>query len=93
MRKLQFEFEGINNTVDFELDDIRMKTKMVVGPGIKAVRFVEKSFFFSRALGFNRYWDYKHYNERLSQKLENLSTIDKNHLKHDVIDSSLLNGI
>ena len=39
-----------------------MKTKLVVRPGIKAIKFDEKSFF-STILGFDPHWDYKHYNE------------------------------
>ena len=36
-----------------------MKTKLIVMPGIMAVRFDEKSFF-SIFLGFNHGWDYNH---------------------------------
>ena len=48
-----------------EFYDITMKTKLVVKPGIIAIRFDEKSFF-STILGFNPGWDYKHYNEHIS---------------------------
>ena len=44
-KNLRSKFEGINNTVDFEFDAFRMKTKLVVRPGIIARTFDEKSFF------------------------------------------------
>ena len=45
LSNLQSEFEGVNNTVDIEFDDISMKTKWVVRPGIIAGEFEGKSFF------------------------------------------------
>ena len=48
-----------------------MKTKLVVKDGIIAIRFDEISFF-STILGFNPQWDYKHYNEYISQKIVNV---------------------
>ena len=56
------------------------------------IRFDENSFF-STILGFTPGWDYKHYNEYISQKILNLSSTNKIHLKCDVIDGSLVNGI
>ena len=52
-----------------------------------------KNQLFSSILGFNQHWDYKHYNEHISQKIKNLITKDKIHLKCDVIDGSVVNGI
>ena len=66
-----------NKVIDIDFDSITRKTKMVVRPGIKAIRFDEKSFF-STILGFVPHWDYKHYNENISQKIVNLSSIIKN---------------
>ena len=43
-------------------------------------------------LGFNPHCDYKHYNENISQNFTNLSTINKIHLKTNVIDGSVVNG-
>ena len=77
--------------IDIEYDDISMKTRLVVGFGIIAIRFDEKSFF-SFILGFTPGWDYKHYNEYISQKFVNLSSTNKIYLKSDVIDGSLVNG-
>ena len=65
---------------------------MVVRSGIIAIRFDEKSFF-STILGFTPGWDYKHYNQYLSQKFVNLSSTNKIHLKCDCIDGSVVNGI
>ena len=65
---------------------------MVVGSGIIAIRFDEKSFF-STILGLTAGWDYKHYNQYLSQKNVNLSSTNKIHLKCDVIDGSVVDGV
>ena len=42
-----------------------MKTKLVVRPGIIAIRFDEQSFF-NTILGFTSGWDHKHYIEYTS---------------------------
>ena len=89
---LQSEYPGASNVVDIEYDDITMKTKLVVKSGSKAIRFDEKSFF-STILGFNSSWDYKHYNEYISQKSLNLGSTNKIHLKNNGIDRSLVDGI
>ena len=92
LKILQPEYDGYHNTIDIEYDDITMKTKLVVKHGIIAIRFDEKSFF-STVLGFTPGWDYKHYNKYTSQKLINLGSTNKIHLKCDCIDGSVLNGI
>ena len=50
-----------------------MKTKLAVRNGFIALRFEEKPFL-STVLGFTSGWDYKHYNEYISQIFVNLST-------------------
>ena len=65
---------------------------MVGKNGIIAIRFDEKSFF-STILGFTSGWDDKHYNKNNSQKIVNLNSTNKIHLKCDCIDGSVLNGI
>ena len=65
---------------------------MLVRSGIIAIRFDEKSFF-STILGFTPGWDYKHYNQYISQKIVNLSSTNKIHLKCDAIDGSVVNGV
>ena len=64
---------------------------MVGRSGIIAIRF-DKQWFFNTVLGFNSGWDYKHYNEYTSQKVADLSSTNKIHLKCDVIDGSVVNG-
>ena len=89
---LQSEYQSCDSEILIRLDDITRKTKLVVNSGIIAVKFDEKSFF-STILGFTAGWDYKHYNQYLSQKIVNLSSTNKIHLKCDVIDGSVVNGV
>ena len=89
---LQSDCPGDCNVIVIEYDDIKMKTKLVVQSGIIAIKFDEKSFF-STILGFTSGWDYKHYNKYTSQKVVNLGSTNKIHLKCDCIDGSVLNGI
>ena len=76
---LQTEYNEFNNVIVIEFDDTSLKTKLVVRSGNMAISFDEK-LFFSTILGFNHGWDYKTYNEYLSQKIVNLSTTNKIHL-------------
>ena len=89
---LQSEYPQSNSEILIRLDDITRKTKLVVRTGIIAIRFDEKSFF-NTILGFTPGWDYKHYNQYLSQKIVNLNSTNKIHLKGDCIDGSVVNGI
>ena len=89
---LQSEYPQSGSEILIRLDDITRKTKLVVRSGIIAIRFDEKSFF-STILGFTPGWDYKHYNQYLSQKIVNLSNTSKIHLKCDAIDGSVVNGV
>ena len=86
------EYPQSNSEILIRLDDVTRKTKLVVNSGIIAVTFDEKSFF-STILGFTAGWDYKHYNQHLSQKIVNLSITNKIHLKCDAIDGSVVNGV
>ena len=88
---LQSEYPTSNSEILIRLDDITRKTKLVVNSGIIAIRFDENPFF-STILGFTPGWDYKHYNQYLSQKIVNLSSTNKLHLKCDIIDGSVGNG-
>ena len=64
------------------------------------MRFDERSFFHT-FLGFEPYWDYKPTNSNhvvipgvyTSDKILNLSTTNKIHLKCDVIDGSVVDGV
>ena len=89
---LRTEYPGPSNTIVIEFDDITRKTKLVVKEGIIAIRFDEKSFL-NTFLGFTPGWDYKHYNKYVSQKVVNLSNTNKIHLKCDVIDGSIQDGV
>ena len=44
-------------------------------------------------MGFIPFWDYKSPGNYISDKILNLNTINKIHLKCDIIDSSVANGI
>ena len=89
---LQSEYPGPSNVIDIENDDITMKTELVVKSGIMTIRFDEKSFL-STILDFTTGWDYKHFNKYISQKIVNLSSTNKIHLKCDVKDGSIQDGI
>ena len=89
---LQIEYPGPSNVIVIEYDDVTMETKLDVRDGIIAIRFDEKSFF-SSILGFTSGWDYKNYNKYTSQKVLNLGSTNKIHLKCDVIDGSVVNGL
>ena len=89
---LQSEYPQSSSEIIIRLDDVTRKTKLIVNSGIRAIRFDEKSFF-STILGFTAGWDYKHYNQYLSQKIVNLSSTNKIHLKCDAIDGSIVNGV
>ena len=88
---LQSEYKGAINKIVIEFDEITRKTKSNLRPGIIAIRFDEK-LFFTTLLGFNPGWDYKHYDKYISQKIVNLSTTNKIHLKTDCIDGGILSG-
>ena len=89
---LQSDCPGDCNVIVIEYDDINMKTKLDVKSGIIAIRFDEKSFF-SSILGFTAGWDYKHYNKYISQKVVNLGSTNKIHLKCEGIDGTIQDGI
>ena len=89
---LQSEYPSSDSEILIRLDDITRKTKLVVRSGIMAIRFDENSFF-STILGFTPGWDYKHYNQYLSQKIVNLSSTNKVHLKRDAIGGSIQDGV
>ena len=69
-----------------------MKTKLIVEVGIIAINLDEQSFF-SNILGFTPGWDYKHYNKYIGQKILCLCSTNKIHLKCDIIDGSVVNGL
>ena len=100
-------FSGHSEILQIEYDDVSMKTKInlkyIGGPKmivLGTLRFDERSFFHT-LLVFEPYWDYKPSNSNhvatpsvyTSDKILNLSTTNKIHLKCDVIDGSVVNGL
>ena len=101
-------FSGHSEIIQIEYDDISMKTKIILKfknsngkslCGLGTLRFDERSFFHT-LLGFSPYWDYKLTNSNTpipgvytSDKILNLNTINKIHLKCDCIDGSIQDGI
>ena len=80
-----------------------MKTKINLtraGESFMSLRFDKKSFF-NTLLVFEPYWDYNPiYSNHpqiptvyISEKILNLSTTNKIHLKCDIIDGSVVNGL
>ena len=66
-----FSFQKENDpshSINIEIDDITMKTKLVLKSDFIGMRFDEKSFF-STILGFSPHWNNKHYNDTLFKKL------------------------
>ena len=82
--------------IHIEHDNNSMNTKMLfvkqlicfIGP----ISFDGKSFLIT-LLGFNLYCDYKPTNEHISQKNNNVGTIDKFQLDFDCIDGSVVIGV
>ena len=98
-----YKMGDLEGTLQFKHDDFTLKTKLILfrsGETFGTLRFDERSFFHT-LLKFTPYWDYKPTNAfhadspvvYTSDKVLNLSTIDKIHLKCDVIDGSVINGL
>ena len=100
-------FSGHGEIIETEYDDIAMKTIIILKYeggqnkfGLGTLRFDERSFFHS-LLGFETYWDFKPTNSNhvvipgvyTTDKILNLSTTNKIHLKCDVIDGSVVDGV
>ena len=91
-------FSGHMETIQIESDDISMKTKIILNyfGGLEKfvsgkLRFDERSFFHT-LIGFTPYCDYKPPGAYTSDKILNLNTINKIHLKCDCIDGSIQDG-
>ena len=100
-------FSGHSEIIEIEYDDITMKTKIILkykggqkNFGLGTLRFDEKSFFHT-LLGFEPYWDFKPTNSNhvavpgvyTSDKIFNLCTTNKIHLKSTGIDGSVVDGV
>ena len=91
LRDFQSKFKEVDRAIVIEFHGFSMTAKLLVRPGLIAIRFEEKSFFIS-ILGFNPHWDYKFYKEYIRRKIPKISTKDKFHIECDVIDSYVLIG-
>ena len=94
-----YTFNVNNESIQVEYDDISMKTKFIlkyIGERkmfvLGTLRFDERSFFHT-LLGFTPYWDYKPSTVYTSGKILNLNTVNKIHLKCDIIDGSVVDGV
>ena len=92
-------FSGHMETIQLKYDDISMKSKIVLKYldeqdilVLGTLRFDKRSFFHT-LLGFIAYWDYKPPGVYTSDKFLNLNTTNKIHLKCDVKDGSVVNGV
>ena len=92
-------FSGHSEIIEIEYDDISMKTKFILkykdlpeNFDLGTLRFDNKSFFHT-LLGHDPYFDYKTPGVYTSDKILNLNTTNKIHLKCDCIDGSIQNGV
>ena len=92
-------FSGHSDIIEIEYDDISMKTKIILkyknlrgNFGLGTLRFDKKSFFHT-LLGHDPYWHYKASGVYTSDKILNLNTVNKIHLKCDCIDGGIQNGV
>ena len=96
LRKAVYPLGDHEGTLQIEYDGLNKKVKLILTRFVETfgtLRFDEKSFFHT-LFGFNPYWDYKPTNVYTSNKIIlNLNTIKKIHLKCDIIDGSIQDGI
>ena len=92
-------FSGHSEIIEVQYNDISMKTKTILkykdlreNFGLGTLRFDKKSFFHT-LLGHDPYFDYKVPGVYTSDKILNLTTTNKIHLKCDFIDGSIQNGL
>ena len=92
-------FSGHTEDIEIEYDDISIKTKIFLkyndwreNFAIGTLRFDKKSFFHT-LLGHDPYFDYKVPGVYNSNKILNLNTTNKIHLKCDCVDGSIQNGL
>ena len=104
IQKAVYPLGDHEGTLQIGYDDLDKKTKLILtrfGDTFGTLRFDKKSFFHT-LLGFTPYWDYKPTNAihadaagvYTSDKIIlNLNTINKIHLKCDIIDGSVQDGV
>ena len=84
-----------SDSIIIESDNVTLLTKTFSRYDIKVLRF-DKERFYNTVFGFSPYWDYKIYipigdNEYYSERIRNLSKINRILLKCNVIDGSVVN--
>ena len=95
LQKAVYPLGDHENTLQIEYDDLNKKVKLILtrfGGTFGTLRFDKKSFFHT-LLGFESYWDYKPGVYTSDKVILNLNTVNKTHLKCDVIDGSIQDGI
>ena len=104
LKKAVYPLGDHEGTLQIEYDDLNKKVKLVLtrfGDTFGTLRFDKKSFFHT-LLGFTSYWDYKPTNAFFADApgvytsdkiILNLNTINKIHLKCDIIDGSVQDGV
>ena len=95
LRKAVYPLGDHEGTLQIEYDDLNKKVKLILnrfGVTFGTLRFDEKSFFHT-LLGFEPYWDYKPGVYTSNKITLNLNTINKIHLKCDIIDGSIQDGV
>ena len=96
LKKAVYSLGDHEGTLQIEYDDLNKKVKLILtrfGNTFGTLRFDKKSFFHT-LLGFTPYWDYKPTNVYTSDKvILNLNRINKIHLKCDIIDGSIQDGV
>ena len=92
-------FSGHTEIIEIEYDDISMKTKIILkykdfreNFGLGTLRFDKKSFFHI-LLGHDPYFDYKTPCVCTSDKILNLNTTNKIHLKCNSIYGTIQDGV
>ena len=89
IQKAVYFLAGHEGTLQIEYDDLNKKVKLKT---FETLRFDEKSFFHT-LLGFTPYWDYKPSGYSSDKVILNLNTINKIHLKCDIIDGCIQDGV
>ena len=104
LQKAVYPLGDHEGTLQIEYDDLNKKVKLILtrfGDTFGTLRFDKKALFHT-LFGFTPYWDYKPTNTIHADApgvytndkfILNLNTIDKIHLKCDIIDGSVHDGV
>ena len=95
LQKAVYPLGDHENTLQIEYDDLNKRVKLILtrfGDTFGTLRFDEKSFFHT-LLGFTPYWDYKPGVYTSDKIILNLNTVNKIHLKCDIIDGCIQDGV